>query len=78
MIDQVSGHEIRILSRNTGPAEIDHRLRHIEADFDPPPKSARRNIGDRKQIGLFRQRAESAIEQYLERLGVDIADHRDL
>ena len=35
------------------------------------------DVGDRRQAGLGRQSAEGLVQQFAERVGIDIADHRD-
>ncbi len=77
VIDEIGGHEIGILARDAGTAEIDHRLRHVERDIDAAAEPLRRGVLDRHQIRLFRQRAEHAIEERLQGLGVDVADDGD-
>ncbi len=78
VVDDVGGKEIRIVTRDAGPAEIDHRLRHVEIDIDAPPEPLRHCRRDRRQLCLRRQRAEHAVEHGLCGVGVDVADDRDL
>ena len=66
------------LRANAGAAEIHHRLRHVELDDDAAAEPLRNDIGDRRQLGLGRQRAEGAVEQPARGLGIDVADDRDL
>ena len=51
-----------ILARDSRSAEIHHRLRHVEFDDDAAAEPLRRDVGDRRQFGFRRQRAEHAVE----------------
>ena len=50
MIDDIRGHEIRIVARDALPAESDHRLRHVDIDHDAAAKPVRCRVGDRLEI----------------------------
>jgi hypothetical protein len=74
MIDDIRGHEIRIVARDALPAERDHRLRHVDIDHDTAAKSLRCRVGDRLEIVFLRQRAERTINERAGRLGIDVPD----
>ena len=78
VVDQIRGHEVRVLARDARAAEPDHRLRHVELRHDPPSDLARRRIGHAAKLARSGQGAEHAVEHLAERGGVDVADRRDL
>ena len=77
VIDDIAGHEIGIVAGEALPAEVDHRLRHVEIDHDAAAEPARRGVGDRLEVVLRRQAGEGAVDQRAGGLGVDVADDRD-
>src|SRR5262249_58754866 len=72
------GEETRLAARDPGPAELHHRLRHVERNDDTAPQPLRNHRRDRREVGFRRQRGESAIDELAGGLGVDVADDGDL
>ena len=66
------------LPRNSRPAELHHRLRHVERDDDAAAQALRNDRRDRREVGFRRQRAEGAVDELAGGLGVDVADDGDL
>ncbi len=75
-IDDIAGHEIRIVARQTLTTEGDDRLRHVEIDNDATAEPGRFYICDRLQVILGRQLGESTINQFARGFSVDVADDR--
>ena len=67
-----------IVAPDAGAAERHHGLRHVERNERALRRLGGLDVGDRRQAGFGRQAAEGLVEQLAERVGIDVADHRDL
>jgi hypothetical protein len=54
VVDDIGGHEIRIVPANTGAAERHHGLRHVERDEGALRRLGGLDFGNRRQTGLGR------------------------
>ncbi len=68
-------HEVLVAARHGGQAEAHHRLRHVHVDDLELLGGLRLGLGDGRERGLGRQRAEHGVEHAAQRRRVDVADH---
>src|SRR5262245_14853298 len=78
VVDDIGGHEVRVLARDAVAAEGHHRLWHVHLDDDALSEPLQMGGVDGRQVGLGRQPAEHLVEHCRGGGRIDVADHADL